>query len=1107
MQPTTQLKPQAGQPTRLLTLLLTSLLLFASIGTTLQAGSSGGPEYRYGAVFTRGVILGPSNQPIYVEYEENGAQGSEIGEAVGPLAHAHVMATAEYRAYLAQLAQLKAQYPDLALVTKSEYDATAYYTLDGQLIKDVGKAPRLADTTVTAALRPLEQRHSADPSQLVLMEMPIDPSLSPKSDSLSMLLDKTSGAILWDSRYNIGYKTGYGTDADGNETGGDFHDTKKYHGALSNITVFNTLGHATTNETGRYGLEYPLPPCPGFYYKLELDLHAELYYKRFNPRGKAAPFPYYLKRDNLNICNGMADLLGGMTAVAVQAILASSVTTATIYERNFIVDMMVLAGQARLGEPAKVGPDTRYDGTRSTLSRVAQSAYDFDGDAEPDKAVLGRIVTETDPITGEESQHFEALAADQNPELQGVWLSSRHDLTTLDTSVTLPDLTRLADWSADFADRGLLSQLTLEDLRNTDLFVFRESDGSLITERHGLKDSELTDIFLGVSSESGTFHYTIDIVGALEGIMNDFGYTTGGQYKQWQVSGQMNPKFYQRRADHLRPGEQVRIVAINRASGYTGSITTEMKAAGSGGSSAEISFPIEDIVLGPPNLKVWAERSSEVEFGLTKGETRDQAIGNEGAGLADDTLITIYTEWLDQDGRPLPEALADHGYTGRLAKVIAPNVLAAVAGTTDSGNKLSQFAIKPGRQTQVIRLPEKVLGEQHLYVQVSGEPISQKPDFSTSGLAENGILQYRPDRYVPFKTPIYDEEGSLLQQQAYRTAKAAFEAGDIATEPKKPEPFYQWAYRPEFQFSVYDLAMEEIRRTDENGNTQDILNVQYPSLDFSDLQLELFYALNDPDYAPLTPYSYEGDRELVFSLGGQEVTASLVNGHLVFDNLAYLEHLEGEDYLTIRLYSNNDTANVLWEYAFKMVDMDMDSDNDNGYGQPDLSLEEDEIEDQPNNPDTPGKILAVNNNDLDEDQIPDFADMDYSSAATNNFAPIVISLPEAVTDLENTRIRLYYDGSDPAAVETTTASDADAVEYTFYTPAPGKLRIWRKPSNKPREPVADYIKPSTETVDNNIPALSLGFTKDIREVTLYSESVRASETWGDTSIRFEVETP
>jgi hypothetical protein len=54
--------------------------------------------------------------------------------------------------------------------------------------------------------------------------------------------------------------------------------------------------------------------------------------------------------------------------------------------------------------------------------------------------------------------------------------------------------------------------------------------------------------------------------------------------------------------------------------------------------------------------------------------------------------------------------------------------------------------------------------------------------------------------------------------------------------------------------------------------------------------------------------------------------------------------------------------------------------------------------------------------------------------------------------------------------------------------------------------VTDYIKPSTEEVASDIPATVLGFTKDIRQLTLYVESVRASEAWGDVSIVFEVET-
>ena len=906
--------------------LQTALLCLLLLGAALAQGS-GGPSFRYGAVYTRGLVLGPGEQPIYVEYKDDGAFGSEIGEAVGPYAHARVMSTPQYRAYLSRLDQLKNQYPGLEQVKRDAYTSGSYTTVNGDPIGERALAP----STLVAALMPADRRYSSDPQQLILLELPIDPQYRPQAGSRSLLLGE-DGAMLWDSPFNIGYKTGYGQDASGNETAGDFSTTQEYYGPIAGAIVENAMSRTGTDEQGKFVLNYPLPPCPGFSYTLNLNLYTELHYKRFNPRGEAAAFPYYLKRDNLEICNGLGEVslgnsLGAMMAQVAQRALSS--TPAPVYERSFIVDLMVLAGQARLPEGVTVGAATRYDGGRAGLERVSQSEYDFDGDALADKAVLGRINTVTDPDTGTETQQFEALGADQNPEIQGVWLSSRHDLETLDITATLPDLTRLSDWSADFADRGLLSRITLEDLRHTDLYVFRESDGTLVTERHGLKESEVSDIFLGVSAESGTFHYTVDIVGALEGVMNDFGYTSGGQYEQWQVSGQMNPKFYQRRADHLRPGEQVRLIALNRATGYLGSLSTTLKAAGSGADNLEISFPIEDIVLGPPNLKIWAERTRKIEQGMTQGTVQEQAIGNEGAGLADDTLITLYSEWLDTDGSPLPEGLSDYGYTGRLAKVIAPNQLGAVAGTSESGNRLSQFAIKPGRQIQVIRLPETIEGAQHLYVQVSGEPISQQPDFSTSELLENGILQYRPDHYVPFKTPVYDEQSSLLQQQAYREAKAAFEAGDLATEPKKPEPFYRDVYRPEFQFSLYDLAMEEIRRTDAEGNSEDVLALEQPVISSTDQLIDLFYGLTIPQQDPLTPYSYDGDRELVFAVGEQEIKATIgANQQLSFDNLEHLSSLTPEDFLSVALYSNNDSANLLWEYAFEYLDIQAMVDSD-----------------------------------------------------------------------------------------------------------------------------------------------------------------------------------
>ena len=165
--------------------------------------------------------------------------------------------------------------------------------------------------------------------------------------------------------------------------------------------------------------------------------------------------------------------------------------------------------------------------------------------------------------------------------------------------------------------------------------------------------------------------------------------------------------------------------------------------------------------MGPPNLKIWAERKSKIESGMTKGDEKKQLIGNEGAGLGSDISIAIYSDWRDADGSPLPEELADYGYTGRLAKIVAANQLAPVGA-----NSLSQFKIKPGQQVQVIQLPEKVLAKQHLYLQVAGQPENRNPDFSSEGSA-SGILKYRPKHYVPVQVPLHDEEASELARQAY----------------------------------------------------------------------------------------------------------------------------------------------------------------------------------------------------------------------------------------------------------------------------------------------------------------------------------------------------
>ena len=531
----------------------------------------------------------------------------------------------------------------------------------------------------------------------------------------------------------------------------------------------------------------------------------------------------------------------------------------------------------------------------------------FDGDGISDTSKLGRWVEKNDEssVTGETITVFEETSADE-AELQGVWLSSNGDIDPKQ-----PDLTRLMDWSADFEDRALLSQISTDDLQNTDIYVFRESNGQLVAERRGLTDNEYLN---GVNDSEGKFFFTLHMVGRYGDL-----YRRGEkEFEQWQAKGRVNPALHKRASDHLRPGERVRIVAINRATGYTGSTITTMEAAGASGHGQQLSFHISDITMTPPNLKIWAERNSTVDYGMTKGERREQTIGNEGAGLGTDDTITIYSEWLDQNGRPLPDELGDYGYTGRIALVVAPNTL----GAGSLGSQVSQFPIKPGRQLQVIRLPEKVLAAQHVYIQVSGEPNNRHPDFSSTGLQE-GILKYRPDNFVPFKVPVYDEKSSLLQQQAYKKAKQE-QPGATLTHPK---PVYQWAYRPELQFSIYDLLVDEARREDADNNSQDILDSKTPLLSSADAFLKILYDLQTNSNNPLEAYSYNDEKELVFALGEQELKATVTKGagdhqKLEFDDLSVLANLEAEDYLSLRLYTNNDAGNILWEWAFEFLALD-----------------------------------------------------------------------------------------------------------------------------------------------------------------------------------------
>jgi hypothetical protein len=395
---------------------------------------------------------------------------------------------------------------------------------------------------------------------------------------------------------------------------------------------------------------------------------------------------------------------------------------------------------------------------------------------------------------------------------------------------------------------------------------------------------------------------------------------------------QLTESFQKNKSDYIRPGEYIKIVAINRATGYMGTARVQLARSNLG----DLTVLAPPIVLSPPHLKIWAERKYNVEQGITQGEARNYTIGTEGAALTSDTTITIYTEWLDEHGKPLPEELGldngeQYGFTGRLARVVAPNQLQG----ENSGSDLASFAIAPGRKTQVIKVGSNLTTAEHYYVHVIGKGKNQDcvgggscPSFTSLGF--NAPYNHRPNLLVPFLVPLPDED---LTWQEYNNYRGLLADDTVINKPNKPLPAYSWAYRPEYQFSQYGLKIQEIKATaiDSNGKNQStqILSSDSSIIASSDDYITAFYSLISSSFDRLT--AIDGKQELVLALGEQEQIVTLGEDQsITFSNLKHLAQLTPEDFLTMRLYTNNDTSNILWEWAFTSDGLAVDSSQDAG---------------------------------------------------------------------------------------------------------------------------------------------------------------------------------
>lgn len=804
-------------------------------------------------------------------------------------------------------------------MSRDEFLSANFLAADGETVI---ATPTLAVQFNSVLVRGQADRLSLAPNKLVLMSFTFNLTTAEVSDNAVSLVVSPTGNILAESSRNIGYRSGFFGEPNNAQTGkewGKVNDTDTVFGPAVGVKAYvdpfaYSGGAATTNSEGRYGFGYMMPLCPvgGFWFTT--PVWAELYQVNLLPMGSPA-ISYFLKTPGYDYC--YADLVPTLLVPAVTGILASISTP--IYQSNLYADVMFLTGQMyMLNHKGGIVPmgETTHTSFEEQASDKLQRFYDFNGDGQFDKVVAGNLVTQTNEL-GEEQDVFEA-SNDGTGNLQGLYFD-------IPEAGQAPDLLRVMDQQIRTESVGLLESISQADLRNTDVLFFRESTGQLIMERKGLKEAEVRRGDVMLDEEGQLISYRVMLRGPRDWNLNIGGAVERkGSYKEWATKYQLTEPFQEKESDHIRPGETIKIVAINRATGYMGTVRTPLTKTSQG----NLSILSSPIALRPPNLKVWAERKYNVEQGLTKGDEKTYTIGAEGAALTSDTTITIFTEWLDEYGKPLPEELGldsgeQYGFTGRLAKVVGPNQLQGVG----AGNDLASFAIAPGRRTQVINVGSNLTTAEHYYVHVIGKAKDQEcvgsgscPSFTELG--SKAPYNSRPNLLVPFMVPLPDEDASWLEYNAYR---GLLKDTNIIDKPNKPLPAYSWAYRPEYQFSQYGLEMQEIKATQRSASgdeqTSNLLTSSSPTIASSDDYITALYSLISSNNERLT--AIDGPQELVLALGQEEQLITIgEDNSITFSNVEHLASLDPEDFLSMRLYTNNDASNILWEYAFEYLALD-----------------------------------------------------------------------------------------------------------------------------------------------------------------------------------------
>ncbi len=769
---------------------------------------------------------------------------------------------------------------------------------------------------------------------------------------------------------------------------------------IKNVMVFTgapfPTGWDSTDKKGNYYMYYFLPPCMGFATYLPSYAYASLHYSMFNPRLLSPSYPYFLRQMDFDFCNNIIsgtiplpknplDFPVDLTVLSGYSYIAnndSPVAFGSETKFGYSGNSGGIIAQQKFDFDGDGKPDQSILGHMEYDPLLQREAF-VTGGAELQGVYLSSTPNSPnnpDPVLAQPNL-TRVVDHQQDVEVDIKLLSiSRDDMKNTDIIVAREsngkiiaerrgvdfNEAHLAEVGIDDDKEALFYTVKLRGPRETFYHVPPWAMGVMNMALPNPSPCELpklvggmefwehddTSTYMGIpiafaktqaykpcrKDQAGKNNESVTDDELKVKEITDWEEYAKIPFAKWQADDDIVEEFRQRNSDLPRPGEKVRVIAINRVTGYIGSITTELKSAGSTNpdvvdylfSQTEESHrpkvidglinlgkghqplplvtsimdsAVQSITMRPPNLKVWARRTTKIENGATKGQAKEYFVGDEGSGTNSDVHIEIYTEWLDHDGRALPESLVDHGYTGRLAKLTGSHKVGPAGGA------LAQFNIAPGRHVQVISLPDQSINKTHLYLQVNPSPMNRNPDFSGSG-RHGGLLNDRPNKLVPVQVPVYDENATLIQEMAYNLVNSG---GD-----NRPEPIYRWISRPEYTFSIFDLEIYDIFRK-ENAQTPEsnIIDLTNPKITSMDEYINIGYSLEMRPTEPLNRFM--GGQELVFALGAQEIKATLgINHEIVFDSymLQHLAALDSEDFMTIRLYANNDPGNNLWEFAF-----------------------------------------------------------------------------------------------------------------------------------------------------------------------------------------------